>query len=104
MAAVALTLIGAAVWFMLREEAPSQERVEAEKPQRSGLAQEAIPAKAPDPIAVPAAETAPPAPKPESLRDPGLSDERHEELYVRKLMETPIPEESTNRLFRTALE
>ena len=99
----ALAAIGAAVWMMLQNEAPT-EISKPEKAKSVGLAAEVTPAKAPKPVAEPVKEETPPAPKSESLRDPGLSDERRQEMYEKKLAQAPLPEESTNRLFRTALE
>ena len=101
--AAALAAIGAAVWMMLPNEAPT-ETAKPEKAKSAGLAAEVTPAKAPEPVAEPVKDETPPSPKRESLRDPGLSDERRQEMYEKKLAEAPLPEESTNRLFRTALE
>ncbi|MBQ9739916.1 MAG: hypothetical protein IJV91_03145 [Kiritimatiellae bacterium] len=98
-----LAIVGAIAWLMLTKEVP-QEKVEIKKERRTGLAKEVTPAKAAEPMSEPIKEGPPPAPKKISLRDPNLSEEQRTELYEKRLAETPLPPESTNRLFRTALE
>ena len=98
-----LVAVGVAVWMMLQNETPTEE-AKPKKTRSAGLAAEVTPAKAKEPVAEPVKEAPPPEPKRESLRDPGLSDERRQEMYEKKIAEAPLPEESTNRLFRTALE
>lgn len=98
-----LAIVGAIAWLMLTKEVP-QEKVEIKKARRTGLTKEVTPAKAAEPVTEPVKEEPPPAPKKISLRDPNLSEEQRAELYEKRLAETPLPPETTNRLFRTALE
>ena len=104
--AFVLLLAGGAWWFL--RSRPETAAMPDDTPLKSkAMPKEvapAAPAKTPDPVPGPAMAKTPPAPKRESLRNPNLSDEKREELYARKLEETPIPEASSNRLFRTGLE
>ena len=105
-ACIILAVLGGIWLFGQGKEPPPQDGEVVRK--HSALAKEVTPAKAAKPQAEPepepAAANTPVTPRSESLRDPSLSSEKQEELYVKKLEETPIPEASTNRLFRTALE
>ena len=105
LSAALVALIGGGVWWWMNGSTGTENPEPTQAPRRTGaLAKEVKPAKAAEPLPEPVATGSEPVPKRESLRDPGLSAEKQEEMYEKKLVETPIAEASTNRLFRTALE
>ena len=105
-AAFVALIIGGMTWWWLvaREDTRTPESV---PPRKTALPKEVKPAAAPKPaIEEPITNAAPgmAEKKPASWRDPKLSEEGRLAAYAKTLEDSPLPDTSSNRLFRSGIE
>lgn len=98
-------IAGLVVFVVMRPSVQDEERSEQPKKPKESVTEVAPPA--PSPVRTEQVEEKPkPEPKEPTLRQQmmGLSEDEKLDMLEKKLAETPIPKESTNRTFRTGLE
>ena len=98
-------IAGIVALVVMRPNAGDEERSEQKAKPKGGIT-EVTPSAPSQVSAQPVEEKTKPEPKEPTLRQQmmGLSQDEKLEILEKKLAETPIPEESTNRTFRTGLE
>lgn len=105
---VVALLAGGACWFLTRPAPPPEKKpvptVKQPKAPKPTPARVQKPAPAPTTNAV--EKPVPVQPPPASLawRNKNLTDKQREDAYAKHLAETPLPNTSSNRLFRSGLE
>ena len=98
-------IAGLAALVVMRPSVQNEEHAEQAKKPKGSITE--VAPSAPSPVRTEQAEEKPkPEPKELTLRQQmmGLSEDEKHEILEKKLAETPIPKESTNRTFRTGLE
>ena len=100
-----IVIAGIVALVVMRPNVEDEEPAEQKAKPKGGITE--VTPSAPSQVrAEPVEEKTKPEPKEPTLRQQmmGLSEEEKLEVLEKKLAETPIPEESTNRTFRTGLE